>query len=78
MGGLALRLGWAKGPSDEAIPCYKENIVNYLRKFLLGKIYNRENAVFPSWGSFHLGNCHLGSCRLGKTFGNVPNICKKP
>ena len=42
----------------KAIPCFKENIVNYLGKFLLGKIYIRENAGFPSWGSYHLGNCH--------------------
>ena len=30
--GRALRLGWAK-------TCFKENIVNYLRKLLLGKMY---------------------------------------
>ena len=62
------------------ITCFKENIVNYLRKLLIGKMYIWEVAAFPSWGSCHLGNCHLGKCTFGKlpalekAFGKVPNI----
>ena len=55
------------------ITCFKENIVNYLRKLLLGKMYIWEVAAFPSWGSCHLGNCHLGKC----TFGSWP-LWKRP
>ena len=56
----------ARGPSAAAITCFKENIVNYLRKLLLGKMYILEVAAFPSWGSCHLENCHLGKCTFGK------------
>ena len=39
------------GPSAADIPCFKENIVNYLWKLILGKMYMWEVAAFPSWGS---------------------------
>ena len=73
-----LQLGWAKGPIAVGITCFKENIVNYLRKLLLGKMYICEVAAFSSGGSCHLGNCHLGKCSFGKcrlgnyTFGKLP------
>ena len=59
-------LEWARGPSAAAITCFKENIVNYLRKLLLGKMYIWEFASFPSWGSCHLVNCYLRKCTFGK------------
>ena len=65
-GGSALRLGWAREPSAVAIPYFKENIVNYLRKQLLGKMHIWEVAAFSSWGSCHLGSCHLGKYTFGK------------
>ena len=74
--GRALRLGWARGSSAAAIPCFKENIINYLRKLLLGKMYIREVAA---WEIPHLGSCHLGKypwkvAAWEKANGKVPNI----
>ena len=77
MGGRALRLGWVRGLSSAAIPCFKENIVNYLGKCTSGK-----NCHFLFMGKFSLGKmsfgklyiwevttleiAHLRSCYLGK------------
>ena len=68
-----MRLGLARGPRAAAITFFKENIVNYLRKLLLGKMYIWEFAAFPSWESCHLGNCYLGKCTFGKLpLGKIP------
>jgi len=49
-----------------AISCYKENIVNNLKKSLLGKMHIWEVVAFSSWGSCHLGKCTLGKLPLEK------------
>ena len=56
------------------ITCFKENIVNYLRKLLLGKMYICEVAAFSSGGSCHLEKYPCKVAAWEKAFGKVPNI----
>ena len=76
MGGRVLRLGWVRGLSSAAIPCFKENIVNYLGKctsgklplFIHGEVFPWEDVILEivHLGSYHLGNCTFEKLLLGK------------
>jgi len=68
----------ARGQITVARMGFKENIINYLRKLLLGKMYIWEVAA---WEIPHLGSCHLGKypwevAAWEKAFGKVANINK--
>ena len=48
------------------ITCFKENIVNYLRKLLLWKYIWEVADFLHGPGKLPFGNCHLGKCTFGK------------